>query len=622
MCVSWCTELCAVYDCNIDREFDSTEPPLAPISHVTKAVPIEVVITSDGEFVSANAVSDKDNKVIVIPAISDAAGRTSTKAVPFSYVDKLQYVAGDYSTYTDTSDKYYNAYAEQLKAWNDSKHTHLYVSAWYKYIAKRCLISDLIKANVLHITDDSNKADVVKAAKDLMVRVVIQKDGQLHNTWLDKEFQQLFVKYSYTLLNESDRGMCYLTGATDYITYNHAKTLSNIAGNAKLISANDDAGFTYRGRFANKEESVAVGYTASQKFHNALKWLIAKQGMSIDKTTLVAWTSACTESDKLLSHVIDEEFSDDFASDTYDTLPQCRAQLKKSIFGEQALSNTDSKFMIMGLSATTANTGRMSVTLYAELSQTLFLNNVNRWHNTTAWTYYDAADKCTKCRSVSVYSVIKYAYGTVREGKLSCDDILFASHLLQLIPCVTQNRKIPEAVVMQLYRKASTPLSYPEMLFTRLLRITCGIYRRWLLDTGKDDILMVYDPTITDRSYLFGCLLAIADYAESFTYSQEERYGNRVTNAKRLWNLYVQNPYMTWEKLYKQLMPYFNKMRGMHVILQKCIDEIMSKMSIEDYTSTDRLEPMYLLGYSHYRTYLYVHRKTNLDNDPVETEEE
>lgn len=590
--MSWCTELCAVYDRNIDREFDSTEPPLAPISHVTKSVPIEVVITSDGDFVSANAVSDDDNKVIVIPATPEAVGRTNG-VVPFPWVDKLQYLAGDYSTYTNTDDEYYRAYAEQLKAWNDSKHTHLYVSAWYKYIAKCCLMSDLIKANVIHIVDDSKKDD--KAVRDLMVRVVIQKDGQLHNTWLDKEFQQLFVDYSYTLLNESDKGMCYLTGTTDYITYNHAKTLSNIAANAKLISANDNTGFTYRGRFANKEESVAVGYTVSQKFHNALKWLIAKQGMSIDKTTLVAWTSACTESDKLLLHVIDEEFSDELASDTYDTLPQCRAQLKKSIFGEQAILAIDSKIMIMGLSA--ATTGRMDIVMYDELSQTLFLSNLTRWHNTTAWNYYDAADKCTKCRSVSVYSVIKYAYGTVREGKLSCDDTLFASHLLQLIPCVTQNRKIPEAVVMQLYRKASTPLSYPKMLFTRLLRITCGIYRRWLLDTGKDDILMVYDPTITDRSYLFGCLLAIADYAESFTYSQDERYGNRVTNAKRLWNLYVQNPSQTWMKLYKQLLPYLNKMKGKQITIQKCIAEITNRMNRDDYMSDARLDPMYLIGY-------------------------
>lgn len=616
MCVSWCTELCTVYDRNIDREFDSTEPPLAPISHVTKSVPIEVVITSDGDFVSANAVSDEDNKVIVIPATPDAVGRTNG-VVPFPYVDKLQYIAGDYSTYTDTTDEYYRAYTEQLKAWNDSKYTHLYVSAWYKYIAKRCLISDLIKSNVIHIADNSKKVDVVKAARDLMVRVVIQKDGQLHNTWLDKEFQQLFADYSYTLLNESDKGMCYLTGTTDHITYNHAKTLSNIAANAKLISANDDAGFTYRGRFANKEESVAVGYTASQRFHNALKWLIAKQGMSIDKTTLVAWTSACTESDKLLSHVIDEEFSDEFASDTYDTLPQCRAQLKKSIFGEQACSAVDAKIMIMGLSA--ATTGRLNIVMYDELSQTLFLNNVNRWHNTTAWNYYDVADKCTKCRSVSVYSVIKYAYGTVREGKLSCDDTLFTSHLLQLIPCVIQNRKIPEAVVMQLYRKASTPLSYPEMLFTRLLRITCGIYRRWLLDTGKDDILMVYDSTITDRSYLFGCLLAIADYAESFTYSQDERYGNRVTNAKRLWNLYVQNPSQTWMKLYKQLLPYLNKMKGKQITIQKCIAEITNRINKEDYVSDTRLDPMYLIGYYNYTAYLYASAK---DKDTESTEEE
>ena len=612
--MSWCTELCAVYDRNIGREFDSTEPPLAPVSHITKSVPIEIVITSDGDFVSASMVADEDNKVIVIPATPDAVGRTNG-VVPFPYVDKLQYVAGDYNTYTDTSDDYYNAYVEQLKAWNDSKYTHLYVSAWYKYVSKRCLMSDLIKANVLHIAEDSKKDD--KSVRDLMVRVVVQKDGQLYNTWLDKDFQQLFVNYSYTLLNESDKGMCYLTGTTDYITYNHAKTLSNIAANAKLISANDNVGFTYRGRFANKEESVAVGYTASQKFHNALKWLIVKQGMSIDKTTLVAWTSADAASDKVMSHIIDEEFSDEFSADTYDTLPQCRTQLKKSIFGEQTSPVTNSKIMIMGLSA--ATTGRMNIVMYDELNQTLFLNNVNRWHNTTAWTYYDITDKCTKCKSVSVYSVIKYAYGTVREGKLTCDDTLLASHLLQLLPCVTQNRKIPEAVVMQLYRKASTPLSYSEVLFTKLLRVTCGIYRRWLLDTGKDDILMVYDPTITDRSYLFGCLLAIADYAESFTYSQDERYGNRVTNAKRLWNLYVQNPVQTWEKLHRQLLPYLNKMKGKQITIQKCITEITNRISTEGCMSDTRLSPMYLIGYYNYTAYLYESAK---NKDAETTEEE
>lgn len=48
-------------------------------------------------------------------------------------------------------------------------------------------------------------------------------------------------------------------------TNKHPSKIRNTADKAKLISGNDESGFTYRGRFANKQQAVAVGYFTSQK---------------------------------------------------------------------------------------------------------------------------------------------------------------------------------------------------------------------------------------------------------------------------------------------------------------------------------------------------------------------
>lgn len=58
------------------------------------------------------------------------------------------------------------------------------------------------------------------------------------------------------------------------------------------------------------------------------------------------------------------------------------------------------------------------------------------------------------------------------------------------------------------------------------------------------DKLLDLDKTSTDRSYLFGRLLAVADKLERDTFDMGE---DRVTNAKRLWNMFSVRPYYTWE---------------------------------------------------------------------------
>ena len=67
------------------------------------------------------------------------------------------------------------------------------------------------------------------------------------------------------------------------------KKIRNEGDGAKLISANDKENYTFRGRFIDKEQAFAIGAETSQKAHNALKWLIRKQGHSFDTLSMITW---------------------------------------------------------------------------------------------------------------------------------------------------------------------------------------------------------------------------------------------------------------------------------------------------------------------------------------------
>ena len=113
---------------------------------------------------------------------------------------------------------------------------------------------------------------------------------------------------------------------------------------------------------------------------------------------------------------------------------------------------------------------------------------------------------------------------------------------------------------------------------------------------------MGFDPNETNRSYLYGCLLAIADKAESDTYEDADK-SKRITNAKRYWNHFAQAPYQTWGIIEEKIQPYLNQ-HPYKTKIQTDIQMIMDKMTPETFADNSRLEPLYLLGYHHFTAYL------------------
>lgn len=609
--LSWTDELLQIYNYNIGRDFDDGEPQMLPISHSTANAQVEITIDENGEFMGASTV-DKNDAVTVIPVTEDSATR-GNGIYPMPFADKLVYIAGDYPKYvegkkTDNS-AYFKAYMERLDMWKNSEYAHPAVKALFSYLSKGTLMADLIGAGVLKLNTQTGKLDSGEkiagiSQNDFFVRVILSIDGKSVRTWQDEEFQKCFCSYYRRFLGKE--GLCYATGEIVPISYKHPAKVRNSGDKAKLFSANDESGFTYCGRFRNKEDAVAIGYDFSQKVFSALRWLIQKQGSAFGTLSFVVWASALQNIPKYSNRFIeDDEFTDE--NEIPSTVPAYMSQLKKRIFGYKEKFEPNTNVMLLGVDA--ATTGRLNLSFYSELRGSEYLDNIEKWHKQTAWCRYNSKKKATVPNSFSLYEIINCAYGTEQGKNIECDKKLQREVVLSLIPCVTQGRNVPLSIVNALYHKASNPLAYKieNKNHRVVVETACGMIRKSIIEkenNEQEDYLMAYDPNITDRSYLFGCLLAIADKAENEAYDAEER-GKRETNARRYWNAFVQHPYQTWGVIFKQLNPYLTKLGKSKLKYEKRINDILGKMNDRDFSDYRHLEPIYLLGYSHYTTKMY-----------------
>ncbi len=620
--MSWAQELYRVYEQQCGKVFNDGTV-LLPVSHSTANAQIEVTLKQDGSFVSARALSKEEGLNTIIPVTEDSGGRTSgICGMPLA--DKLIYLSGDYTGFTGNNNaKYYQTYLEQLGRWHNSPFTHPSVDAVYAYISQRTLMKDLIECHVLTIDEYTGRlAEKVSIAgiaqEDAFVRFRVF--GDLPETWLDQSLYDCFIKWNSSESDET--GICYATGEAAPITYKHPSKIRNTGDKAKLISANDESGFTYRGRFVDKTEAISVSYDFSQKMHNALRWLIQRQGISVqesgkrkesmqfDTLQLIVWTSSLAEAPNMLKAACDFDEDDPFPDTvTHDTEPRYRDYLRKKIFGTKPFEIT-SKVMLMGVDA--ATTGRLSIAMYEELEHSRLLEQLVTWHEETSVMRYNHKANRQCPNSFAVKEIINCAYGMQNgKGFLEAKPEVIKENVLRLLPCITQGRRIPADIVQNLVKKASNPLAYSHNKNDKrtdnhriIIETVCGMIRKQNIDRGKGVISMAFDPNETDRSYLFGCLLAIADAAEYASYSDEDK-GKRITNAKRYWSMFANRPSTTWAKIENQIRVYMTKLGSQSIRYEKMLDEVMSKFKMDDFSDNGPLTSAYLLGYHHFNAEIY-----------------
>lgn len=590
---------------------------LCMIAHMNATAQLEITLNQDGEFVNAE-VLEKESGRTLIPVTESSAGRASGIA-PHALCDTLSYVAGDYSRYAQNekekqrSAQKYGAYRNALKAWCDSNYSCSKIRSVYAYIEKCCMIKDLIDHKIIALEGggfSSQKISGQPYEKALVRFRVLGEIGQMEEVWRDKDVVNNYINYTLEML-PGKHDVCYVSSKESVIATNHPKGIVAANYGAKLISANDSSGYTYRGRFANAEEAYAVSYEVSQKAHSALHWIIANQGVTIgnkDKRTFVCWNP---EGKKVINPFL--SFFQDEESEI-DEIPhtglEYKEKLLKTLMGYRLEIGEKKDIVIMALDA--ATTGRLSITYYNELPGSDFYDRIQDWYQSIVWYFprNDNGRRSLEVRTPSMKEIVQYAYGTVdNTGKMQISDKLYKEQMQRMLRCMLDKQPLPRDLVHVLFVKASSPQAYSNKskeIYERILSTACAaINKRKRDELGRvnrsvsesEERIMTLDENNTNRSYLFGRLLAIAESVERLTYTYDVK---REPNATRYQTVFVHHPLSTWKILEEALEPYYRKIESpqKREKYRTMIEEIVEK--IEDGDSTKLNNPLdenYLLGY-------------------------
>lgn len=621
---------------------------LIPLSHVSQNAHIEVVLDQEGNFFKASVVPKEDTSTIV-PATLDSANRAGSKVAPHYLHDKLSYVAGDYLAYGGNERRadHFKSYMKQMREWVESPHNHPYVEHIYNYLNQQRLVEDLIDAGVLYIDENEEfidkwtmketekynleKPEVYKVvagkSSDALVRFrVISADPNEPVLWENPVMYECFQDYLADKMQEEESiGYCYVTGEQVPLTERHGSRLRNAGDMSKLISSNDSRGFTYRGRFNKADEAVQIGYDVSQKAHNALRWLIQRQGFRSDTRSFVTFgietpdtiqpfdssLEVATEFDEEL---IEEYFNLEEADQANDSLV-ISEQVVQALQGKTHNFELDGVDEVIVLAVDAATTGRLAIVYYQELDSSLFLDHVSHWHNTCKWyqTYYDSKNKkvIQYEGTPSTYQIVQAVYGAKADEKIKKE--LYT----RLLPCIVDKAFIPKDIVRTIYNRVKNPMSFegnlssPTSEWQRTLNIACAlIYKQF----EKEEIEMPLDETNHSRDYLFGRLLGVAEVLErNELQSRDEK---RATNATRYFNAFSQRPARTWMTIRRQLNPYQIRRGERVTYFNKIIQEIENNIEAKD-MNNDALGPLFLLGYSSQVKDLYTKKEDKKENNHV-----
>lgn len=601
---------------------------LLPISHETVAAQITVTIDEEGNFLRAAPVEVED-KLTIIPVTEESASRTAGKA-PHPLCDNLKYLAGDYMDYYESGkgkDKdyaeNYQLYIEALKRWSESDYSHKKVRAVYQYLSKGCLLKDLAAAGII-ILNDHGKIDDKKilsiAQADSFVRFQIQQTDVLDagvladktgadrgECWKDKTLQKAFIEYYRSISKK--KGLSYLSGNIETLSVLQPKKIRNEGDGAKLISSNDKECFTFRGRFADRSEAFSIGYEDSQMAHNALKWIIRKQGYSWDSLCVVIWESdlkplpdLMLDTDSMYDEVCGEYegWDDDEEAPQYlgtNEIGASKFAAAMRGYGKCYIGQ-NSRTVLLALDSATP--GRLSLTEFQQYQTSNYFENIIEWQTSCEWQHvkFKEGKAFPFMGMIGINEIAEALYGAEQNGILTINGKkMYEETFKRFLPCISGKRPVPEGIVRLAVSRASSPVSFKEWYnWERVLALACSLVKRQRYKQNpKEEWNVALDVHCCERNYLYGRLLAVADRVEYRTYEKDDR---RETNAQRYMAAFAQRPMSTWKVLEGKLQPYWMRLKpGERIVYKNLIDDIFGLFTVESFGTDKPLEGLYLLGF-------------------------
>lgn len=644
--MSWIQKLYETYEQCKGHEPVGAER-LLPVSHTFQQAHVEITIDMAGNFKSAQFIGKQET---VVPATEESAGRTNTCA-PHPLCDKVQYCAADYQKWGGNKAPYYSdhtnkkgeivkGYETLLSAWCASEHRHFKAEAVLAYVRKGEIVANLVREKILHVGNDGKllgnwnadtpTPDIFRILTpdqktkqrdqgNAFIRWhVWEPDNPCTAVWEDESLQVAWAKYDASA--KATPGICMVTGETGVnLALSHPKRIRHAGDGAKLISANDSSGYTFRGRFTDDtgQQACGVGYEITQKAHNALRWLIQRQAYRNGDQAIVSWAvggapipdpfgSSLTlllaggDATEPPAAIADSDAGQAFAK-----------RLNLAIKGYRARLGPTDDIVVMGLDSATP--GRMAITFYRELTGSEFLARIERWHIDFAWHQNFGKDKHF-VGAPTPYDIAEAAYGR------RLDDKLKKATVERLLPCIVDGQALPRDLLESTVRRACNRVGLERWEWEKFLGIACGLYRGAF---KNEEYEMALETDRRSRDYLYGRLLALAENIEGYALTTAE--SGRETTAARFMQRFADRPVSTWRTIELALSPYKSRLnasakgKGFLIKRMRVIDEILCLFEPEDFLRDTKLSGEFLLGYHCQRQILNSPKtdKTAPTEDPI-----
>ena len=470
-------------------------------------------------------------------------------------------------------------------------------------------IFDLLPGN-----ENKKKGKIESWQAEAFVRWIVEKlDEPQDAVWTDRSLFESWASY-YSNTKGRNR-FCCVTGICGAPSGQHPAKIRNDGDRAKLISSgvtrdkkgvekvNDPSGFTFLGRFLTADQACSVGFEVTQKAHNALRWLVSRQGYKRGSQAVVAWSTRGESIPNPLADGFDIFGLDEMQSDQpsqVSTAQDFSLRLKKKISGYGAKLGEDADIIIMGLDSATP--GRMAITFYREFNGTDFLKRIEDWHESCAWVHnyhmLEITDKNSgKKKKIHPKFVSAPAPNDIAEAAYGSkvDDKLKKSTVERILPCIVDARKIPRDLVESTVRRASNRAGKEDWEWRKTLSIACALYKKQKKDYEGEELDMALDTNRKTRDYLYGRLLALADSLEQWALDKAGE--TRQTNAARLMQRFADHPCSTWRIIALKLKPYEARLGKYCRSRQNMITEVTAMFNPDEFKIDTKLGGEFLLGY-------------------------
>lgn len=320
-----------------------------------------------------------------------------------------------------------------------------------------------------------------------------------------------------------------------------------------------------------------------------MKWLITKQAFSVGGRTFLIWSAHNSSKidpqqflfvDSPINCIEEHIDSFDLAKDIY------LAVLDAPVASKDALS------------------GRLSLLQYRQLKETEYYKRLLEWQQQCHWRLRYVKDEEDNFKDFvgtpSLYNIAKAIQGN------KANETTLKLTMTKLLSCVIDGIPIPDNYIQQAVRNINNRSSFSKFEWEKNLSITCALINQ---KHKGAEYKMGLDLENTDRDYLFGRLLAVAQVLEKTVHNPGDK---RPTNAERFMYQFAHSPAKAWRNIQLKLMPYQNRLGDKGIRFQKLINEITNKMNMDDFVEGQPrpLKPSYLLGYYHQREALYTKKET------------